>query len=417
MDDSYQSRGCSIEIRAEDGGAFAGYLSIPPAGSGPGLVILQEIFGVNEHIRSVADRYAEEGYVVLAPDLFWRLKPGLELGFTPDQVKAAREYGQRFDTDQGVKDIGAAIETLRAHPACKGKVGAIGYCMGGRLAFLAAARLRIDAAVSYYGTRMEPHLEEAKSVRCPILFHFGGKDQAVPAESRAKVRAAFSGHDDAEFYVYAEAGHAFNNDRRESYDRFSAQLARSRTLGLLRRTLGPRYDLSALWDNHGDQEFKYRDVDATMASMTADAYVNHIPTMTGGAGFTELRRFYANHFIPRLPKDTRLVPIARTVGPDRIVDEILFCFTHDCEMDFMIPGIAPTGRYVEVPLVGVIEFRGDKLYNEHIYWDQASVLVQLGLLDPKTLPVAGIETSRKAKGDPIAPNQMIANWKNSESKR
>ncbi len=132
MSDSYESRGRSIEIRAADGGAFAGYLSLPPAGSGPGLVILQEIFGVNEHIRAVADRYAEEGYVVLAPDLFWRLKPGLELGFTPDQVRTAREYGQRFDTDQGVKDIGAAIETLRAHPACKGKVGAIGYCMGGQ---------------------------------------------------------------------------------------------------------------------------------------------------------------------------------------------------------------------------------------------------------------------------------------------
>ena len=411
--------GRTIEIKAADGGAFSGYLATPPSGSGPGIVVLQEIFGVNAHIRSVVDRWAEEGYVALAPDMFWRLKPGVELGFTADDVKAARAYGTRFDGDQGVKDIGTAIAALKSQPEFKGKVGAVGYCMGGRLAFLAAARLAgsVDAAVSYYGTRMEPNLGEAKSVRCPILFHFGAADAAVPPESREKIRAAFSAHDDAEFYVYADAGHAFNNDRRrDSFNPFAAQLARSRTIGLFRRTLGPRYDLSALWDNHGDQEFKYRDADATMATMTLDAYVNHIPTMTGGYGANELHRFYKNHFIPRLPKDTRLVPIARTVGPDRVVDEVLFCFTHDCEMDFMTPGIAPTGKYVEIPLVAVIEFRGDKLYNEHIYWDQASMLVQLGVLDSSRLPTAGIDTARKHKGEPVASNQLMPTWKNSEVK-
>ncbi|HYL59945.1 MAG TPA: dienelactone hydrolase family protein, partial [Candidatus Acidoferrales bacterium] len=319
--------GRTISIKADDGGTFSGYLATPPSGSGPGVVVIQEIFGVNAHIRSVVDRWAEEGYVALAPDLFWRLKPGVELGFTADDVKAAREYGRRFDDKQGVTDIGAAISALRSQPEFKGKIGAVGYCMGGRLAFLAAARLpaRLDAAVSYYGTRMEPHLGEAASVRCPILFHFGGTDTAVPPESREKIRAAFSAHDDAEFYVYADAGHAFNNDRRrDAFHPFAAQLARSRTLGLFRRTLGLRYDLSALWDNHGDQEFKYRDADATMATMTADAYVNHIPTLTGGYGYKELHRFYKNHFVPRLPPDTRLVPLARTVGPDRVVDEILF---------------------------------------------------------------------------------------------
>ena len=116
--------------------------------------------------------------------------------------------------------------------------------------------------------------------------------------------------------------------------------------------------------------------------MVAQPYVNHIPVMTGGVGHDDLLRFYKHHFIPKTPADTRLVPISRTIGADRVVDEMLFCFTHDIEIDWMLPGVAPTGRYVEIPLVAIVRFRGDKLYNEHIYWDQASVLAQIGLLDP-----------------------------------
>ncbi len=118
-----------------------------------------------------------------------------------------------------------------------------------------------------------------------------------------------------------------------------------------------------------------------MKTMVAEPYVNHIPMMTGGVGHRDLARFYANHFIPKCPKDTKLVPISRTIGADRLVDEMLFCFTHDVEIDWMLPGVAPTGKYVEIPLVAIVNFRGDKLYHEHIYWDQASVLVQIGLLD------------------------------------
>ncbi|MGH7924889.1 MAG: dienelactone hydrolase family protein [Candidatus Binatus sp.] len=406
--------GKNITIKTKDGGSFSGYLSTPPSGSGPGVLVLQEIFGVSAHIRSVVDRWAEEGYVALAPDLFWRLQPGVDLGFGPDDVKAARELGVRFDVDQGVRDMGDAIMALKAQPEFKGKAGAVGYCLGGRLAFLAAARLGVDAAVSYYGTRMDGHLDEVRSIRCPIVFHFGGIDAAVPPAMRDKIRAAFSANDDAEFYVYADAGHAFNNDRRaEAYHPFAAQLARSRSVGLFRRTLGPRYDLSALWDNHVDQEFRYRDPDVTMATMTSDAYVNHVPTLTGGYGFKELHRFYRNHFIARLPPDTKVVPVARTVGADRVVDELIFCFTHTCEIDFMAPGVAPTGKYVEVPTVVAVEFRGDKLYNEHIYWDQASMLAQMGVLEPKGLPIAGIESARKARGEPVPSNAMMPTWKNS----
>jgi carboxymethylenebutenolidase len=394
------------------------YLALPTGGTGPGIVLIQEIFGVNQVMRDLADELASQGYVVACPDLFWRIEPGIDISDkTEAEWAKAFDLFKTFHVEHGVRDLRATLAALRAYPGVTGKVGAVGYCLGGRLAFLAAARLGLDAAVSYYGVRMDSHLDEVKSVRCPIMFHFGGKDAAVPPETREKIRAAFSAHDDAEFYVYADAGHAFNNDRRvEAYDPFAAQLARSRSIGLFRRTLGPRYDLSALWDDHADQEFKYRDPEATVATMTADAYVNHVPTLTGGYGAKELHRFYKNHFISRLPADTRVVSVSRTIGPDRVVDEAIFCFTHDCEIDFMIPGVAPTGKYVEVPLIVVIEFRGDKLYNEHIYWDQASILAQLGLLDASGLPIAGIEAAKKARGEPVPSNAMMPTWKNSEGK-
>ena len=156
-----------------------------------------------------------------------------------------------------------------------------------------------------------------------------------------------------------------------------------------------------------------RDVDATMETMVAEPYVNHGPTMTGGVGYTELHRFYKNHFVNSNPDDTALIPISRTVGADRVVDEMMFCFTHDREIDWMLPGVAPTGKRVEVPVIGVINFRGDKLYHEHIYWDQASVLVQVGLLDPKGLPVAGIEASHKVLDETKPSNTLMPRWPDS----
>jgi carboxymethylenebutenolidase len=165
-------------------------------------------------------------------------------------------------------------------------------------------------------------------------------------------------------------------------------------------------------------EFGTRDVDATMKTMVAQPYVNHIPTLTGGVGHDQLKRFYKHHFIPTTPKDTRLIPISRTIGADRLVDEMLFCFTHDIEIDWMLPGVAPTGKYVEIPLVAIVNFRGDKLYHEHIYWDQASVLVQIGLLDPKKsgLPIAGAETARKLVDENFPSNMLMKNWAKSEGK-
>jgi len=179
----------------------------------------------------------------------------------------------------------------------------------------------------------------------------------------------------------------------------------------------PELDLVALWEDHTRFEFEVRDVDATMATMVADPYVNHVPTLAGGVGHDELKRFYKYHFIGGNPPDTMLAPISRTVGADQIVDEMLFSFTHTSVIDWMLPGIAPTGRPVQVALVAIVRFRDGKVAHEHIYWDQASVLVQIGLLDPALLPVAGAQSARKVVDKTLPSNAMMAEaWKTSEGK-
>lgn len=175
-----------------------------------------------------------------------------------------------------------------------------------------------------------------------------------------------------------------------------------------------KHDLAALWDDHCRYEFETEDVDATMATMTEEPYVNHIPTMTGGTGKQLLKRFYKYHFIGKNPPDTELKPISRTVGENSLVDEMLFCFTHTSEVDWMLPGIPPTGKRVEIPLVAIVQFHEGKLVCEHIYWDQASVLVQIGLLNPTGLPVAGIETARKLADRSLPSNTLMPNWQTSQ---
>ena len=164
--------------------------------------------------------------------------------------------------------------------------------------------------------------------------------------------------------------------------------------------------LSDLWDEHVRDEFALKDANAANDTMTPDAYVNHVPVLTGGVGRKELREFYADHFIPKMPADTEIVPISRTVGSERVVDEMVIRFTHSIEIDWMLPGVAPTGKRVECATVAIVQFRDGKLFNEHIYWDQASVLVQLGLLDSSKLPVMGVETARKVV-DPTLPSNRI----------
>lgn len=165
--------------------------------------------------------------------------------------------------------------------------------------------------------------------------------------------------------------------------------------------------LEQLWEDHIRYEFSTRNADDTLATMVDDAYVNHIPVLTGGSGRDELREFYSKRFIPQMPPDTEMTPVSRTIGEDQIVDEMIFKFTHTIPMDWMLPGIPPTGKCVEVPLVAIIRFRNGKLAHEHIYWDQASVLVQIGLLDSDKLPVVGIESAKKVLDPSLPANELM----------
>lgn len=172
-------------------------------------------------------------------------------------------------------------------------------------------------------------------------------------------------------------------------------------------------DLVALWEMHCRYEFEIKDVDATMQTMVAAPYVNHVPTMTGGVGYDDLKRFYSHHFIGKNPADFRMTPVSRTVGELSIVDEFIAEFTHTTEIDWLLPGIAPTGKPVEVAMVAIVQFEGDKLINEHIYWDQAAVLVQVGFLDPAHLPVAGAAAARKVLNKALPSNELMSSWSKS----
>lgn len=404
-----------IDIPANDGaGSFKGWLALPASGTGPGLVVGQEIFGINQNMRDVAEMYAEEGYVALVPDLFWRQHPGVDLGDTQADFQQALAYFGGLDLDLAIDDIRATIATLRALPQVTGPaVGYVGFCMGGKLAYLAAARTDVACAVGYYGMGIEDYLDEAPNINGKLVLHFAGDDAYCDADARAKIIPVLSTQAGSESYVYPGVDHAFARVGGMHFDKSATMMAHGRTIAALKATIGPDFNLSFLWDEHVRHEFEARNVPDTMATMVAEPYVNHIPTLTGGVGQKQLARFYQHHFVHGNPADMRMIPLSRTVGALQVVDEFIMCFTHDREIDWMLPGVAPTGKYVEIAMVAIISFRGDKLYHEHIYWDQASVLVQVGLLAQAGLPVAGIESAKKLLDETVPSNGLMARWDSS----
>ena len=153
-------------------------------------------------------------------------------------------------------------------------------------------------------------------------------------------------------------------------------------------------NLGKVFDKHLEFEFEKEDVDATMTTMTEDPYVHHVPTLTGGRGYDGVYNFYKNHFIGKMPKDFKVTKISRTVGIDQVVDELVISFTHDTEIEYLLPGVAPTGKYVEIPHVVIMKFKNNKISHEQIYWDQASVLAQIGILKPENIPITGVEQTK-----------------------
>jgi carboxymethylenebutenolidase len=229
----------NVTITAADGGRFSAYLSLPKNASGqvPGIVMMQQIFGANAEMRGFTDDYAAQGYVAICPDLFWRLEPGVEIDpLAPGGFEKAVNYAPRFDADQGVEDLKATVAVLRAHPACNGKIGTVGYCLGGLLAYLMAARSDADCNIGYFGVRIEKYLGEASKVMRPLLLHIPEADRHVPPEAQAQTKAALTGR--AELCSYAGADHAFNRVGAKSYNAEVTALADDRTANFLRRHLG-----------------------------------------------------------------------------------------------------------------------------------------------------------------------------------
>jgi carboxymethylenebutenolidase len=227
-----------VPIATPGGEGFTGYLALPPAGKGPGLLLWQEIFGVNEHIRAVADSYALAGFVVLAPDIFWRTDPRVEMGYAPDDIQRGRTIAMAMKPDQVQADVVAALAALRARPEAAGaRLGTIGYCLGGRLAYLTAALGDLAAAVPYYGGGIHTQLDLAGRVRCPIQFHYAETDANIPPEAVQAVREAFKGKAGAEVLVYPGSTHGFNCWARGSYHPASAALALGRSMTFLAQRL------------------------------------------------------------------------------------------------------------------------------------------------------------------------------------
>ena len=226
-----------ITISSAEQQNFSGYLALPPAGTGPGLVLVQEIWGVNAHIRAVAEQYALDGFVVLAPDVFWRQQERTDLNYDETDSAKAMELMNSLDLGQATEDVALAIEHLRGLPQVSGKVGVVGFCMGGQLAYRAAAIGKPDAAVSYYGGGIHNHLELAEQIQQPILFHYAGNDRLIPASVIKQVREAFKGQTHASFEEYEGVDHGFNCWGRPAYQQRAAALARGRTLIFLAQHL------------------------------------------------------------------------------------------------------------------------------------------------------------------------------------
>lgn len=218
-----------IDINSADGN-FGAYLAIPHTGKGPGIVLLQEIFGVNEHIRSVAEQYAADGYLVIVPDLFWRSGKRIELTYDEPGWKRAVELMNATDIDKAQADIELAIKALKDQPGLDGGIASIGYCFGGLLSYHTAANGLVDVAIAYYGGGIQDQLERADQIEVPLLMHFGEEDSHISLEAVEKIAERFENNENVEIVVYPEAQHGFNCSHRDSYNQRASAEAHGNTL-------------------------------------------------------------------------------------------------------------------------------------------------------------------------------------------
>lgn len=368
--------GASIELEGN-----RAYVAPASGEAAAGLLLLAGTRGIDAGIVAWSDRLSRDGYCVLA----------IADGTKPEP----------------------ALALLRRRVRLGGALGAVALG-GGALAALALAERGAVAAVVVHG--LAPGLAAALArLECPVAVHLAAPDLEAGADLAA-VRALVPRATRLRLYEYPGCDARFFDRLAPAFEPHAASLAHARTLGTLRPAIGPHYDLARLLYAHLREEFVTHDPDATMATMVETPYVNHVPTLTGGVGHDMLKRFYKYHFIPKIPVQRNNRYLSETVGADTVVLEFVTTFVHDIEVDYLLPGIPPTGKTVEIPTVVIAKFEGDKLYHEHIYWDQASVLVQLGLIDPKGLPVAGAAEARKMLDQSLPANELMPNWQTSADK-
>lgn len=229
--------GQTLEIQTPDG-AFSAYVARPTQTPAPAVVVIQEIFGVNQVMRDICDDYAAQGYLAISPDLFWRIEPDVDITDQSEaEWKKAFELMNAFDPDQGVRDIRAVIDTIRGHADCSGKVGAVGFCLGGLLAFLTATRTDADASVSYYGVGIEQRTGEAERLANPLMMHIAEEDQFVPKAARELILGALKNHPQVQIHTYAGRDHAFARKGGEHYDAADAKAANERTMAFFKANL------------------------------------------------------------------------------------------------------------------------------------------------------------------------------------
>ncbi|MDR3448203.1 MAG: dienelactone hydrolase family protein [Alphaproteobacteria bacterium] len=227
-----------IQIAALQGHSFGAYCAMPAGGHGPGLIVIQEIFGVNAGMRKLCDDYAAQGYVAICPDLFWRQQPGVQLtDKTPAEWDRAFELYKGFDVEAGVRDLLSTLAHIRQMKGCSGKVGSVGYCLGGKLAFLMSTRSDVDASVGYYGVELDKYLDEVPEIRLPLMLHIAALDKYTPEDVRARLLKAFGRNPEITAYVYEGADHAFARVGGEHYDKQAADLANQRTAAFFAKNL------------------------------------------------------------------------------------------------------------------------------------------------------------------------------------
>ena len=228
-----------ITIDAKDGsGEFSAYIAMPSHTPAPALVVIQEIFGVNAEMRKKCDEFAAQGYVAISPDLFWRLEPGVQLtDKTQEEWDKAFDLMGRFDVDKGIEDIAATIDAMRHHEDAGASVGAVGYCLGGKLAYLTAARTDADASVAYYGVQIDEMLDEAANIKKPLMLHIAEEDEFVPKDAQEKIKTGLEDHEMVTIHSYPGVSHAFARIGGENYDDYSATTANQRTKEFLAANL------------------------------------------------------------------------------------------------------------------------------------------------------------------------------------